>query len=108
MRGIIGLLSLCKHFDWICRQVFLVETKQALDTGSDQGRDGEHLRRELDKLLIVNELITSGLGLRPGKKAPGPGSERQLTFLITMPASLIQTSSDEGSRRAMGNHPPKK
>jgi hypothetical protein len=53
----------CKHFDWICRQVFLVETKQALDTGSDQGRDGEHPLRELDKLLIVNELITSGLGV---------------------------------------------
>ena len=53
----------CKHFDWICWQVFLVETKQALDTGSVQGRDGDRPRRELDKLLIVNELITSDPGV---------------------------------------------
>ena len=48
----------CKHFDWICWQVFLVETKHHLDMGQSASFDVRHHQTRLHNLLIVNEHLT--------------------------------------------------
>ncbi|RUQ11172.1 hypothetical protein CX648_19975 [Aeromonas dhakensis] len=64
----------------------------------------------LPNVLIVNEQITFGLSLAGIEKIGDEWArvEDSSHFLDYHARFLIQTSSDEGSRRAMGNHPPKK
>ncbi len=48
----------CKHFDWIYWQVFLVETKHHLDMGQSAPAGARHWQRSPHKPLIVNEHLT--------------------------------------------------
>ena len=76
----------CKRFDWICRQVFLVETKYHLDMAAVSASEAGPSVASGNNLLIVNEQITDG-SVRKKTGARVAEWETAHTFWITMPAS---------------------